>query len=91
MRTTVTLDPDVEKLLKDAMHSNKSNFKVTLNQAIRKGLNDRGIKRKKFKVKPFNLKPRSGFENVNYKSLLNDLDDADYLNAIEDKGNYGEK
>lgn len=38
MRTTVTLDPDVERLLRDAMHQRRQSFKETLNQAIRAGL-----------------------------------------------------
>jgi hypothetical protein len=38
MRTTVTLDADVEQLLRDAMHGNRQSFKETLNQAIRAGL-----------------------------------------------------
>jgi hypothetical protein len=38
MRTTVTLDPDVQKLLKEAAHCSGKPFKVTLNDAIRAGL-----------------------------------------------------
>jgi len=38
MRTTVTLDPDVQHLLKDAAHRSGKPFKVTLNDAIRAGL-----------------------------------------------------
>lgn len=38
MRTTVTLDPDVQNLLKDAAHRSGKPFKVTLNDAIRAGL-----------------------------------------------------
>ena len=38
MRTTVTLDPDVEQLLRDAMQRRRLSFKDALNQAIRAGL-----------------------------------------------------
>lgn len=38
MRTTVTLDPDVEQLLKDAAYRSGRPFKTTLNDAIRAGL-----------------------------------------------------
>jgi hypothetical protein len=38
MRTTVTLDHDVQELLRDAMRQTGQGFKVTLNQAIRNGL-----------------------------------------------------
>ena len=38
MRTTVTLDPDVEKLIRDKMHRSRQSFKMTLNDAIRNAL-----------------------------------------------------
>ena len=38
MRTTVTLDADVQRLLKDAAHRSGKPFKVALNDAIRAGL-----------------------------------------------------
>ena len=38
MRTTVTLDPDVERLLKEAMHRSRRSFKETLNRALRAAL-----------------------------------------------------
>jgi hypothetical protein len=38
MRTTVTLDPDVEQLLRDAAQQRRISFKEALNQAIRAAL-----------------------------------------------------
>jgi hypothetical protein len=38
MRTTVTIDPDVEELLRQAMQQTRESFKATLNRAIRIGL-----------------------------------------------------
>lgn len=38
MRTTVTLDPDVEALLNKVMRERGLSFKQALNQAIRRGL-----------------------------------------------------
>jgi hypothetical protein len=37
MRTTVTLDPDVERLLRDAMRERAISFKEALNEAARIG------------------------------------------------------
>ena len=42
MRTTVTLDADVEQRLRDAMHRRRLSFKEALNQAIRTGLSHMG-------------------------------------------------
>lgn len=38
MRTTVTLDPDVERLLKAAAQERGAPFKQVLNDAVREGL-----------------------------------------------------
>ena len=43
MRTTITLDPDVEKLVKDAMHAGDASLKDVVNRGLRRGLRaDRG-------------------------------------------------
>jgi hypothetical protein len=47
MRTTVTLDPDVEGLLRTAMRERGVSFKQALNQAIRAGLVPQAPSRKK--------------------------------------------
>lgn len=38
MRTTITLDPDVDQLLKQAMRERGLTFKDAVNQAVRDGL-----------------------------------------------------
>lgn len=56
MRTTVTLDPDVERLIRDAMKERAISFKEALNEAARIGL--RGKERKrigKFSQKTFRM------------------------------------
>ena len=40
MRTTVTLDPDVERLIRDAMRERAISFKEALNEAARIGFSD---------------------------------------------------
>jgi len=40
MRTTVTLDPDVEKLIRDTMKARGVSFKEALNEAVRAALLD---------------------------------------------------
>lgn len=56
MRTTVTLDEDVERLLREAMHRSRRGFKQTINLAIRNGL---ARKATGTKVAPFVIKSRS--------------------------------
>ncbi|MBI4891972.1 MAG: antitoxin [Acidobacteria bacterium] len=56
MRTTVTLDSDVERLLKSAVRESGTSFKKVLNDAIREGLRGpAGPRRRKFKQKTVSL------------------------------------
>ena len=56
MRKTVTLDPDVERLLKDVMRDRGVSFKEALNEAVRIGLRGKEPKRaQKFKQKTFRM------------------------------------
>jgi hypothetical protein len=56
MRTTVTLDSDVERLIKDAMRERGISFKEALNEAARVGLRGKEPKRaQKFTQKTFRM------------------------------------
>ena len=56
MRTTVTLDPDVERLIGDEMRERAISFKEALNEAVRTGLSGKEHKRpKKFVQKTFRM------------------------------------
>jgi hypothetical protein len=50
MRTTVTLDRDVEAQLREAMRERGISFKVAINDAIRAGLGGGSAPPKRFKV-----------------------------------------
>jgi hypothetical protein len=65
MRTTVTLDPDVEALIKAAMAEQHLTFKDAVNQAIRAGLSPR--RREAFRQRTFDL----GFRpDISYDKAL---------------------
>jgi len=56
MRTTVTLDPDVERLIRDAMRERAISFKEALNETVRIGICGKERKRaKKFVQKSFRM------------------------------------
>jgi hypothetical protein len=56
MRTTVTLDPDVEKMLRAAVSQRGLTFKEALNEAVRAGLSaPRSRARSKFRQKTFSM------------------------------------
>ncbi len=42
MRTTITLDPDVEDLIRRQMHERRATFKQVVNESLRVALRDTG-------------------------------------------------
>ena len=74
-RTTVTLDPDVEQLLRDAMQRRRQSFKETLNQAIRNGLMEgKGAREGRFKTRPRQMGLRTGIDPARLNQLADDMD-----------------
>jgi hypothetical protein len=55
MRTTVTLDPDVARLLEEAQARSKRPFKQVLNDAVRSGLKRPAARAQPFKQRVFSL------------------------------------
>ena len=76
MRTTVTLEEDVEKMLHDEMHRSRKSFKQTLNAALRTGLSGRAVqaKAKRFVVKARPMGLRAGFDPASFNKLADDLE-----------------
>lgn len=81
MRTTVTVDPDVEALLRQAMQESGETFKTTLNQAIRRGLADVVCKKdeKPFVVKAKNMGLRAGIDIANIHDIETEMEVEAFL------------
>jgi hypothetical protein len=76
MRTTITLEKDVERMLRDAMHHYRKSFKETLNAAVRAGLGEKPptARAAKFKIKARPLGLRSGIDPTSFNKLADDLE-----------------
>jgi hypothetical protein len=83
MRTTVTLDGDVERLIREKMHRSRKSFKKTLNDAIRQGLKspDKPKNAKVFLVKsrPMGLLP--GIDPALVRDMDTDLE-VEHFNSL---------
>ncbi len=78
MRTTLTLDDDVARLLEQEVRRNHTSFKQTVNHFLRLGLvAAKQPRRKPFVVKPWNMSPPPGQSFDNVEELL------DYLEGPE--------
>jgi hypothetical protein len=84
MRTTVTLDPDVEQLLKATMHRRRKSFKQTLNEAIRRGLlpGTKSVTGESFKVKARPMGLRAGIDPTKLNQLADDMEIESYIKAV---------
>lgn len=76
MRTTVTLDTDVERLLRTAMHRYRRSFKDTLNIAIRTGLagNQKNAASVPFKVQARPMGMKAGIDPASLNKLTDNLE-----------------
>ena len=83
MRTTVTLEKDVERILRDAMHRSRKSFKQTLNAAVRAGLGGKSVTvgATQFIIKARPLGLRSGIDPASLNKLADDLE----IDAFLDK------
>lgn len=88
MRTTVTLDPDVEQYIRETCQKRRKSFKRVLNDALRESLKPEGSK-------PTLLEPRSmGLTTSIDPRRLSDFADeleADAFLAAEARGTYSSK
>jgi len=83
MRTTVTIEADVEQKLREFMHRNRYTFKQALNESLRRGLGNGTPEqsRPSFTVKARALNLKSGLD----LTRLNELNDEIEVEAFLQK------
>ena len=81
MRTTVTLDRDVERLVKEAMHRTRRSFKDTLNAALRTALGGIAAEsdRPTFVLIARALGLRPGIDPTSFNKMADDLEADAFL------------
>ena len=83
MRTTVTLDADVERLIRDAMKERQISFKEALNQAARIGLRSKERNRgPKFTQKTFRMGEEQGFRWDKALSVADAIEDEELTRKL---------
>lgn len=84
----MTLDRDVERLLREAMHRSRSGFKQTLNAAIRAGLGPGAApaRSRPFVVKARPLGMRAGLDPAGFNKLADDLEVDAFLEQGRNRG-----
>ncbi|MBV8225641.1 MAG: hypothetical protein JO232_10680 [Verrucomicrobia bacterium] len=80
MRTTITLDPDVDRMIKEEMRRSGITFRQVVNQAIRNALAGKTAPRcRPFKLKPRRLSLRPGIDPVMLQHLEEEFEVESFL------------
>ena len=77
MRTTLTLDADVARLLKEEAHRQRKPFKQVVNEAIRRGLAFKpgGRPTERYRVKPHKTTLQPGIDAGSFNRLADEIED----------------
>jgi len=75
VRTTLTIDPDVERLLEEEVQRSRLPFKVVVNEALRRGLTRAPQRKAKVQLKVFDSKLRPGYDPRSLNALSDELED----------------
>jgi hypothetical protein len=81
MRTTVTLDPDVEARLRAVMRERGISFKAAINDAIRAGLSEPAQPARRFKVKSAPLGARFNIDKA--LTIAGEMEDEEIIRKME--------
>jgi hypothetical protein len=83
VRTTLTLDPDVARLIEEAVHRERRPFKQVVNDALRRGLAPAPSSRhsEPYKLVPHASSLRPGVDLTALNRLVDELEDEAILSA----------
>jgi hypothetical protein len=81
MRTTLTLDADVARLVEDAMHRERRPMKQVINDALRAALAPQDADRPHFTVDVHRSGVQPGFDLAGFNRLADEMEDQAILTA----------
>ena len=79
MRTTLTLEPDVEKLLEQEVARSRRSVKQVVNEALRRGLTRSKEKARKIVVKVSDSRLQPGYDPASFNALADELEDTEIV------------
>ena len=85
MRTTLTIEPDVEQLLQREMRRTGRSMKAVVNDALRRGLGARNKPPKlpRFKVEPHAFAFKTGVDADRLSQLVDELEAEEFSRKLE--------
>jgi hypothetical protein len=84
MRTTLTLDPDVARMIEDEVHRLRKPLKQVVNDALRRALAPGGRRApaRRYRVRPHAARLRPGLDRGKLNALADELEDRALLAAV---------
>jgi hypothetical protein len=79
VRTTLTIDPDVESLLEHEVQRSRKPLKQVVNEALRRGLTRANAKPHKLQLKVHDSRLRPGYDPASFNRLADELEDVETL------------
>jgi hypothetical protein len=83
MRTTLTLDDDVVRLIDDAVHQEHRPMKQVVNDALRRALTIPASQREPYHLTPHESAVRPGFDPAGFNRLVDEMDDESIVNRTQ--------
>jgi hypothetical protein len=83
MRTTLTLEPDVARMIDEEVHRVRKPLKQVINEALRRGLTSTGGRRpaKPYRVKVHHATLQPGHDRARLNALADELEDSAILRS----------
>lgn len=79
VRTTLTLDDDVARLVEDATHRERRAMKHVINDALRSALAPEVARQEPYQLTPHDSALRPGFDPSGFNRLADELEDAEIV------------
>ena len=79
MRTTLTIEPDVEQLLAQEVERSRRPFKQVVNEALRRGLTKQAPRARRLELKVHDSRLQPGYDPASFNALADELEDAEVL------------
>lgn len=81
MRTTLTLDPDVARLVEDAVHRERRSMRQVVNDALRRALGTPRQEAGRYELIAHESELRAGFDFAGYNRLADELEDEAIIDS----------
>jgi hypothetical protein len=84
MRTTLTLDPDVVRMIEEEVHRLRQPFKQVVNDALRRGLapSGRRVAARRYRVRPHAARLLAGLDRGRLNALADELEERVFVEKL---------